>query len=221
MPLNTNYIKQNLLETEIAKFIEGKLQEPIKVLLLLSGGSNIDIETRIMRLIDTELTANLIIGLIDERFGPFNHSDSNFRLLIDSGFNPKKAKLIKVIENSNYDLTQTSDQYNNSISKLFKENLFSIGILGIGVDGHLAGILPNSPIINSNKIVDSYDSNDFQRISLTFKGLKLINQIFVVTQGQIKDKIIKEISVNQKNNINEIPANILKKLNSIKIYNIN
>src|SRR5665213_954546 len=71
-----------------------------KVLYLITGGSNADIEIEVLNGVTSEVTGNLFILLADERYGPSNHQDSNYTQLINKGFNVKDATFVNLLSDN-------------------------------------------------------------------------------------------------------------------------
>ncbi len=209
------------LVDSLSEYLITSLKEKNRVLWLLSGGSNIKIEAKIMTKIPDNLTNKLIISLFDERYGEYNHVDSNFHQIKSANFNFKNSTVIEVIENQPESIDSMTQDYRQKIdSILTDENTFSIGQLGLGYDGHIAGILPDSPILDSVQTVDSYESNPYDRISFTPVGLKHLDQIFVVVTDLQKNNIVNQIFIDDKTDEKKIPAKLLHRYNSVNIYNI-
>ncbi len=191
-----------------------------KTLWLVSGGSNIPIEIKIANNLPSDLTSNLIVALIDERFGHINHPDSNLQQLIKAGLKLPLSTIIPVLGSDHNNLSETIHQYNKILSKLFSEtNINIIGQLGIGEDGHIAGLLPNSEALTSNHLVDGYQSDTFTRITLTPLALKKLNQIFVIALNPNKTQAIEKLFNNSFDTYKNFPAGILRDFSNIYIYN--
>ncbi len=210
----------NLVIEDISNYLIKSLEKYSNTLWLVSGGSNIPIEVAIMKKLPSKLTSKLIIALVDERFNKINHPDSNFKQLIQSGFNIKNATLLPIITTDNEDIVSTTKNYNQTIRKLFKEKDTNIiAQLGIGEDGHIAGLLPNSKALTSKQLVDYFNTTPFNRITLTPRALAKINQIFVIAINHKKDITIKTLFDNQNANPKIFPATILQDFPSVYVYN--
>lgn len=198
-----------------------RLREELKnknVLWLVSGGSNIEVSKSIANSLPVELTKKLTIALVDERYGEVGHPNSNWHQLLKSGFKAGAAKLIAVL-NPGLNLEDTVKLYDSQIENAFNSNEIVIAQLGIGDDGHVAGILPKSPA--TKDIADNvvgYISDPYKRITLTFSALRQIDAAYIFAFGENK----KTALANLKNSTisNEIqPAQILKELTESFIFN--
>ena len=104
-------------------------------------------------------------------------------------------------------------EYQNKIKKYFKNKKikFDICLLGMGNDGHVASIFPNTNILKKRFIVSSVDRRDYKRITI---GLKIINnskRIFLWLSNKSKTSIFKKLQIKGR----EIPVN---NLNKKKLY---
>ena len=222
MILQKSFIDTDEIVQYMADYLISSLKENNRVLWLLSGGSNIAIEVKTMDKIPDALTKKLIIGLIDERYGNFNHADSNFYQIKSANFNFRDSAIIEVIEKQSDSIKSSAKEYGQKITELLSnKNIFSIGQLGVGDDGHIAGILPDCSIIESPETVDSYTSKPFNRISFTPNGLGLLDQIIVVIVDTRKNHLIDKIFLDDGNDEKELPIKLLHRYNSVNIYNIN
>ena len=214
-----NFIKtKSTLECEekLYKTLKDNLENNKKVLLIIAGGSNIPILKAVFDLLEFELTSNIDIILSDERFGPSDYQESNFVKLIKYGFDKKKANFINILTNQDIK-TSTRLLEKEFVQKSQKANII-IAQLGIGEDGHIAGILPNSKALDSNDYVVNFKGPDFERITLSFKALKKIDIAIVAAYGAKKKKALKNLK-NLKLPLNEMPSRILQEIKSIYIYN--
>lgn len=137
---------QNQAACYIADVITARLAKDQAVLWLVSGGSAIETAILARTMINISESMKLHVGLVDERFGPIGHDDSNFKQLLGSGFDTNNILLLPLLT-ENKTITETSLLYNDKLIELLKTN-HTIGLFGIGIDGHTAGILPKSPLVN-------------------------------------------------------------------------
>jgi 6-phosphogluconolactonase/glucosamine-6-phosphate isomerase/deaminase len=189
-----------------------------KVLWLVSGGSNIDASVTIMANIEPALQSTLIIMLSDERYGPVGHPDSNFQQLQDKGFSVSGATLIPTLQ-PGLSLDETATAYAAIIQEQFSAAEIIISQLGIGADGHIAGILPESPAASSpDALVIGYQSNPFERITCTFRALQAIDANYSLVYGADKQDALTRLQQNEVALV-EQPSQILKQLPEAYVYN--
>jgi 6-phosphogluconolactonase/glucosamine-6-phosphate isomerase/deaminase len=162
-----------------------------------------------------------VVGLIDERFGEQMHENSN-ELMI------KKTQMLSYLEKRNIPFygmlhgkkrEEEAADYDEKIRSLFATFPKSVGILGIGLDGHTAGLpaqISNykSQISNNDeqRLVVSFD--DFpgpqkERITMTFLGLSMIDLQIVLVFGSAKKEALDKMF--QDGSEEEIPARFFKR----------
>ena len=202
---------------QLSDLLNQSLAANHRVLWLVSGGSNIPIENKVMAALARDHLSNLTIMLTDERYGDIGHANSNAQQLIAAGFSPKQAIFIPVLINQSLELTAA--RYNRLVSQQLERNQITIGQLGIGEDGHTAGILPNSLAATvSDSFVAYYPAQDFSRITLTFPALRLITTAIVFAYGAGKQTALKQLK-DEDLPLEVQPAQILKAIPSTYIYN--
>ena len=202
----------------LSKRLIKELKDDKNVLWLVSGGSNISSAVKVMSSIPEALKIQLTIMPVDERYGEVGHSDSNYHQLFVSGFKPGDSIFLNVLE-ANLSIEATSDRYKAIAGQAFEEADIVIALLGVGTDGHIAGILPNSPASKEDrKYVIEYDSEGFKRLTLTFPALKRIDAAYVYVYGESKLLALTNLTSHQLPP--EIqPAQILKALREAYVYN--
>lgn len=208
---NDSKISDDLIDLINTQRFKGK-----SILLLLSGGSNIKVAIKVLSRIETpEFQPSLHIGLVDERYGAEGHPDSNWQQLIDAGIPNDHIQAHPMLHGSD-SITETTDRYSQRISDLIGSVDVSIGLFGIGADGHTAGLLPYSPIINSEQVFAHYKGADFKRISITPKGIHLLSQVFVNASGKQKWPAIEQLA--EPGAVNKIPARVFKEIKNAVLY---
>jgi 6-phosphogluconolactonase/glucosamine-6-phosphate isomerase/deaminase len=202
----------DLTERLVRELASGK-----RVLWLVSGGSNIPVSVQIMDNIPAELRAKLSVMLADERFGEVDHAESNWAQLLQAGFATEKVTALPVLQ-AGLDFEQTLARYIDSTQQAFADNEVVIAQLGIGDDGHIAGILPGSPAIAETKaLVSGYQSTPFQRLTLTFPALRQVSVAYAFAFGNTKHQALTNL---QTRSIppRKQPAQILKQLSEAYVY---
>lgn len=188
-------------------------------LWFVSGGTNIPLSVSAMRQIDAELTPNLTIALADERFVSYDDPSSNLKQLKDAGFDSKKGKIIEVLKEQPKSLENTLEDYQRVIETIMRDSKNIIGQFGMGIDGHIAGILPYSLAANTtDDLFTAYVSNPYTRITITFNGIKRINTVFLIALGKNKFTSLENL-INHDLSLNEQPAQIIKQISEAYVYN--
>ncbi|MGH7237563.1 MAG: 6-phosphogluconolactonase [Candidatus Saccharimonadales bacterium] len=202
----------------LAEVLQAALKNNKRVLWLVPGGSNIPVSVAVMNQLDSANTDKLAIMLTDERFGAVGHKDSNLRQLAEAGFDGKKASVVPVLHEG-LDLQQTANLYANAAHTAFASATAIIGQFGMGADGHIAGIKPGSPAARAEQDwAVGYEWDDFTRLSLTAPAIVQIKIVFVLAYGQAKNQALNNLK-SKKLSVIEQPAQILKKLKNVNIYN--
>lgn len=189
-----------------------------RVLWLVSGGSNIPASVRVMLNVPARLSKGLSVSLIDERWGKPGHKDSNWQQLLDAGFDGKRASLLPVLRPES-DFKQAVKDFDGIISRAFDDNDVAIGQLGIGPDGHIAGILPGSAAARESKsLAAGYEAPPLKRLTLTFPALRRLNAAYVFAFGEPKRQALMSLR-SKRSDLTEQPAQILKELDEAYVYN--
>lgn len=202
----------NLTERLIKALSDGK-----SVLWLVSGGSNINASVQIIDSISMDLRTNLSVMPADERYGYIGHPDSNWDQLLHAGFSTDNVRILPILEKG-LSLDQTIQKYNDLAKNELQNHDLVIAQLGIGADGHIAGILPSSPAVKSQDYATGYVADDFKRMTLTFKSLRLISEAYVFAFGYTKKETLEKLR--DTNTAIELqPCQVLKQIKQAYLYN--
>jgi len=154
----------------------------------------------------------------DERYVSHLSINSNYRLANDElirkiRINKKNIFPIKTQKQ----ISKCSTEYSLTIKKYFRGRKISFDccLLGMGVDGHVASLFPNSVDLYKKFITKPVIRKDFKRITI---GLNIINnskKILLWLNNKSKSKIYLKLKKEGK----KIPVNNLNKKN-IVIYKI-
>lgn len=185
------------------------------VLWFVTGGSSIDVAIEASKIISKRPHKNLTVMMTDERYGTLNHADSNWYQMMQKGFSLKDATLIPILTGDN--TTLTTEKFNENLAYEFNVAGYTIGLFGVGKDGHTAGILPNSPAIDSEDLAFGYKTPTFFRITITPKLIEQLDEAVVFMQGEEKWKVVNDLR-NKNIEVNLQPAQILKKVPILTIF---
>jgi 6-phosphogluconolactonase/glucosamine-6-phosphate isomerase/deaminase len=213
--MNLKIINNN---KEIVDFITGSISRQLEagksVLLFLSGGSSIPIEVEVSHNIKKIPHSKLVVTQVDERYGSVHHSDSNWFKLAKEGFDLPEARLIPYL--TGVHLSETTAR----IAKILKEEIskadYKIGIFGVGIDGHTAGILPHTEAVNSKGMVCAYETDLYSRITITPEVIASLDEGVVCAMSEDKWGVISSLSKDIL--IEDQPAQILKKIPLLTIF---
>ena len=162
--------------------------------------------------IRNDLWNNTHIFMVDERFVPVDHPESNQlmireNLIVHNFIGDEHFYPIPIKEDSK----SSAKAYQCILKKFFSLELgklpvFDLILLGIGMDGHTASIFPgDSRIMQSRKLVRAVHLTGFkhERITLTLAVLNQAKNIFFLVLGRGKAEIVKNV-LERKNR--ELPA---------------
>lgn len=202
----------------LADRLTTELKAGKQVAWIITGGSNIALCASVMKELPDSLTEFLTVFLTDERYGSVGHPDSNEKQLIDAGFTLKRAHWIKVLQDDS-SRDDTARRYGDQITAACDAADTVIAQIGMGPDGHVCGILPGSPAVDSDKLVVGYDSDPYQRITLTPKALEqFVDAAYVFTFGEARRPALENL-LHRDLSLSEQPAQVLKQLPEAYIYN--
>jgi 6-phosphogluconolactonase/glucosamine-6-phosphate isomerase/deaminase len=187
--------------------------------LFLSGGSTPKILYEI--LVKEKLLKAGAVALIDERYFANLKSETNEEMIRQAGLvkylEESKTRFYPILENKN--MQDSARDYDETMRYVFNYFIKSIGILGVGVDGHTAGLPAyqevSEQILNDKvSLVSNYDISMHHisiyhtpRITLTFLGLSKLDEIIVLVFGKDKRKALKLML--KEGSVAEIPSRFL------------
>lgn len=219
-----NYIKSDspIVGTEaLAQRISSALCQNKSVLWLICGGSNLPIAVDVLESVRESVTndqlLNLTVSQTDERYGPVGHPDSNWHQLLDLGFNLNGFKYFPILKD--LPLKETALDFGRTLEELLGKSDLVIGQFGLGADGHIAGILPNSPAVNEAAPVCGYESQPFTRVTITFPVFEKIQAAYAFVFGSNKREAVERLrDESRQYSLSEAPAVILKKMKEAHFY---
>ena len=204
------------------------LKEKKKCLLLLSGGSAVNICYSLAEYIKKAQIGSdiLAIGQVDERFIPKNHesgikNQESARDLINSPINAvniRNSGLIDILKEKNIPfykipqegmLQEAADFYNRQLEELFKKYTFRMAVLGIGRDGHTAGFLPGyKKMWDKERFAAGYENlGQFpRRITVTPLVIRKLDYALVAVSGNEKKEVLQKILNKGSDDINRLPG---------------
>lgn len=204
-------------EQALTERLSRELAKKKHVLWLVSGGSNIATSVEVMRALEREQTKNLVILLMDERYGEAGHLDSNAKQLLDAGLETKEAIFVPPLV-PGFSLEETRERYADASQQAFEHADTIIGQFGIGQDGHVAGILPDSPAAISDEWVCAYETPTYTRVTLGFTALRQIHAAYAFAFGEDKEPALRALH-DEVLELKDQPAQLLKQLSESYIFN--
>ena len=203
---------------QIAARLCSLLSSGQSVLWLVSGGSNIAIQQQVMDAVPDALSQRLAIMPVDERYGPYNHPHSNAAQMRKAGFDSKHAEWIDILE-ENLSVDKTTRLFNEILSRAIAVGDVVFATLGVGPDGHIAGILPRSPALGSSELAVYYQANDFMRITMCADAIAAHCSIaYVCAFGSKKHWALAHLA-SKTDNRDTVPADLLHDINDCTLFN--
>lgn len=213
-----------IIGQKISADLTGWKNEP--VLLLLSGGSSL----RILDYIEIQNWTNITLFFLDERHS-VNNADSNFAELTRSNWFTKISEAnVKYI-----DSRVLPDENLDSFSKRLADNLNNwlmanpngkkLAIMGMGPDGHVAGIFPYpenpemfTKLFTGQELVVSHNvagKNKFPlRVTTTFSFFRQLDKSYAYICGEEKRNALIQLMKNTQPK-HDLPAGIFYNIKDI------
>ncbi len=187
----------------LAERILSEVLQKETVLFLSGGKTPKDLYKRLSLLHSLSIGA---VGLVDERGGGKFHSNSNERMIQETGFlhyiQRMNVPFYPILDNTD-NIEKMALHYDETVQSLLGNFPKSVAVLGIGLDGHTAGIIGErrdfkNPIftINKNSLIAGFTDPNGQfreRITMTFHGLSMIDLLLVLVFGPDKKKALEKI----------------------------
>ena len=201
---------------------------------ILKGNSHIDCSNKLLDLISSEINdsenyslglsggstpkffyelfaekyknySNIYLWTVDERHVDINDEKSNQRM-INSIFSNSNLNIIEYSYGE--DPGQSAKNYTAKVfSKIDK---FNAAVLGVGEDGHIASLFPNTTALDADE--KGFVHNEVNiltrwRVTSTFELLKNVEHVYLLVTGDNKKEIIEKIGKE-----NDLPVNELIRL---------
>ena len=201
---------------------------------ILKGNSHIDCSNKLLDLISSEINesknyslglsggstpkffyelfaekykdySNIYLWTVDERHVDIDDEKSNQRM-INSIFSNSNLNIIEYSYGE--DPGQSAKNYTAKVfSKIDK---FNAAILGVGEDGHIASLFPNTTALDADE--KGFVHNEVNiltrwRVTSTFELLKNVEHVYLLVTGENKKEIIEKIGKE-----NDLPVNELIRL---------
>jgi len=225
--------KENLAQEAgayLSNLIKESAQKPI--LLLLSGGSAFSI----LEHINTDiLNDGTTITVLDERYS-HNTKINNFTRFTQTDFYKKAlshgASFIDTRPRGDESMEDLANRLEESLRLWEGNNLdgIVIAVVGIGTDGHTAGIMSyreNKNLYeelfeNKQKWVVGYDARDKnqypQRVTVTNTFFRtMINEAIVFISGANKEMALRD-TLAEEGSLHQTPARIIKEMKNVALF---
>jgi len=216
------------LAKETAKLLGQAIQknQNKEILLMFSGGSAL----KVLDFIDISLLSERItISVVDERFS-MNPKVNNFCQLEQRKFFDacleKGCAIVGTRIHKGETITQATINFEAQLRKWrqYHKRGFIISLLGMGEDGHTAGVLPfpESPRLFNDLFLDpewiaSYEGPDYLRFTTTLTFLKeQIDLAIVYVQGSKKKEALEKLR-NSGLSIQQVPAKVFQEMKEVVV----
>ena len=149
--------------------------------------------------------SNIYLWTVDDRHVDINDENSNQKM-INSIFINSKLNIIEYTYHKNPH--HSAEKYTTEV--LNKVDKFNAAILGVGEDGHIASLFPNTTALDADEkgfVENEVNILSRWRITSTYELLKDVENLYLLVTGKNKKEIIKEIGKE-----NNLPVNKLIRL---------
>ena len=149
--------------------------------------------------------SNIYLWTVDERHVDINDEKSNQRMINSIFCNSN----LNIIEYS-YEEDPGHSAKNYTTKVFSKFDKFNAAILGVGEDGHIASLFPDTTALNADE--KGFVHNEVNiltrwRVTSTFELLKNVEHVYLLVTGDNKKDIIEKIGKE-----NDLPVNKLIRL---------
>jgi 6-phosphogluconolactonase len=143
------------------------------------------------------------IFLVDERFVPLEHRDSNYRILKETLLDhiPIPQRNIHPIPTGRSTPQVSAMAYEGDLKKFFRVSKgqfseFDLLLLGIGEDGHTASLFPGTPVLDDPIHLAApvfLNETKHHRITLTLPVINNAKHILFLVTGKNKAPVLRKI----------------------------
>lgn len=197
------------------KTLSHRLLNGEDVLWIISGGSAISTAVAVAEKLKGRRLTTLSVTLADERYGPIGHADENWQALLDAGFTLRGATLYRPLIDK--DRTETTAKFNLWLKDHFSSADYTIGLFGVGADGHTAGIKPGSPVVTATEWATDYTGPDFERITITPSAIAQLAEAIIQVKGTEKADTVRQLRDETVSDDIQ-PAQVLKRAKKSTLY---
>lgn len=202
------------------------------VLLLISGGSVLSL---VENLRVPETVPNLTVAMIDERFDT-DPKVNNFLMLTQTAFYRDAVcagvLFLESVPKEGESLSDFSERIASQWGKRFASfpNEKVVALLGVGPDGHTAGVFPFPEnrewfevfFVHTSNIFVGYDAQQKnihpKRATATLAFLKdRVDETLVFMSGQSKRGALQDI-LSDDGELSETPARIIREMKNVSVF---
>lgn len=153
--------------------------------------------------------------LTDERFVASDSEDSNLGMV--RATMGDENLLSFAVDDLSWE--RAADQMDRALNEILAEcdYLFDLLLLGVGPDGHIASIFPESPALDSDKLAMTTITQEFaveQRLTLTLKALSKSKEVWLLLKGERKRPVLELIQAG-----GDLPVHrLLEQVENVKVW---
>ena len=145
---------------------------------------------------------NITLWTVDDRHVSIE-SDLSNQLMINEIFSNTSFNIL------HYEYEENPHESAQKYTKLVLSNItkFNAAILGVGEDGHIASLFPDTEAMNNGSfgfVANEVNILSKWRITSTFDLLETIEDVFLLVTGDNKNSILQQIGNNNSLPVNEL-----------------
>jgi len=129
----------------------------------------------------------------DERAVPPDHPESNYHMVTETGLTKQiPPSQIFRMKAENH-IEQNARDYEKKLRHHLKEHSMDLVMLGVGEDGHIASLFPDTPALDmSDQLITSnyIPAKKSWRMTFTYPGIHLGSHIVIYALGETKQAIV-------------------------------
>lgn len=176
---------------------------------LIPGGSALSIACDVARRLHDYPLKKLHVTLTDERYGAPGHHAENWDMLQKQGFSLPGSELYRVLQTADNRRALTK-QFDAVLRRFIESSDVSIGLFGVGSDGHTAGIKPHAFPMDADCFATDFTGEDFERITMTPHAIAQLSLAVAYACGNDKQQTLQTL-VSTDIAVGDQPAQSLKK----------
>ena len=194
---------------QIQQQLDKLLQKSPVTVMLTGGRSATQLYTEWQKLPNFKKLTNTTFYFGDERCVPPSHPESNYGMAMQTLFKdglPNNC-IIHRMQAEKQNLEKSAKEY-----EALLPNSIDILLLGIGDDGHIASLFPNTLHLQEQKqlcLPVTGAKPPYKRITVTPPVIKSAKTTYVLAQGSRKNEIIEQAKQNSTD-INKLPVQIVE-----------
>jgi 6-phosphogluconolactonase len=134
----------------------------------------------------------------DERCVLPSHNDSNYKMVSEAMIDmlPIPETNVHRMPTELSDASEVAKRYAETMTKVMKAKPFDLVLLGLGPDGHIASLFPDTPAL---EVTDSLTTELYVekfaswRVTMTYPVINAARQVIVFIAGEAKSAIVSDV----------------------------